>query len=346
MESIFLDYNDKAMASGLLHKSPHLATELRSATESFLQLAKRTEAEEEEQSDCEHDESPRKTSATFAKDVNQALGNDRHTLSPSPESQGQKGQSRYVSLGYSQIFEDTPPPSAPKSRAEIFDSTVYVTGHSLIGTSVDMSLIYPSETHNTNPLAITSPPKSGASRREFTVLNQPRLQPQPTSTLALPYTYSFQETTFARRLQRATVERGYHLLSTAQMRPATFIRVFRLSLLYSTREMLLEKFHRALLRTSEEPIETYQTPFIHLGGAGMHYNTGRVRNGYIVKPGPLQSQATLVSTETSGAMYDIELDLNEYEGEWFDANDVEGYFAVQSMKMLVSANACLHQHGF
>lgn len=57
----------------------------------------------------------------------------------------------------------------------------------------------------------------------------------------------------------------------------------------------------------------------------MHYNTGRIRNGYIVKPGPIQRRAILESTESPGATVDIDLDMSEYEGEWFDSNDVEGY---------------------
>jgi hypothetical protein len=57
----------------------------------------------------------------------------------------------------------------------------------------------------------------------------------------------------------------------------------------------------------------------------MHYNTGRIRNGYIVKPGPIQRRAILESTESPGAIVDIDFDVSEYEGEWFDSNDVEGY---------------------
>jgi hypothetical protein len=95
--------------------------------------------------------------------------------------------------------------------------------------------------------------------------------------------------------------------------------------MYHSRDTLLIKHRRALARTTEEPLETFQTPFIHLGGAGFHYNTGRIRNGYIVKPGPVQRKAILESTETPGAVVDIDFDMSEYEGDWFDSNDVEGY---------------------
>lgn len=65
----------------------------------------------------------------------------------------------------------------------------------------------------------------------------------------------------------------------------------------------------------------------------MHYNTGRVRNGYIVKPGPLLRNATLESVDAPGSFVDVDLDLREYEGEWFDSNDVEGYLMEKGLQI-------------
>ena len=37
------------------------------------------------------------------------------------------------------------------------------------------------------------------------------------------------------------------------------------------------------------------------------------------------AKARLENADKTGEAYDIDLDLQEYEGEWFDANDVEGF---------------------
>jgi hypothetical protein len=175
-------------------------------------------------------------------------------------------------------------------------------------------------------LAVAAPSDSQYQQYNVQVPSPSQINvPSLIKSIPSDYTYSFQETTFARRLQRAALERGFHLLSNAEQRPHAYNRVFKLSLMYHSRDNLIAKFRAALARSPGHAIETFQTPFIHLGGAGMHYNTGRVHNGYIVKPGPLQRQVTLESVDGTGMPQEIDFDLNEYEGEWFDSNDVEGY---------------------
>ena len=54
MENIFLAYNDRAIASGILHKQPELGRDLKAATESFIQLAKKNHGEpDSDESDLE-----------------------------------------------------------------------------------------------------------------------------------------------------------------------------------------------------------------------------------------------------------------------------------------------------
>lgn len=337
MENIFLAFNDKAMASGQLHKTPELAKELKSATEAFIQLAK-TNGSDDEHSDSELEEIPRKPHGSYQEDIAMILqgGANSNTMSASPESQLATQPNEFVPLplGYRRVFDENSQ-SASGSNSNGFASPVHVSNQNG-GISMDFSnYTFSSATGNTNPLAVAPIPTSFSSKNQpiIALSAGDRADMLTVKTLSAPYTYSFEETTFARRLQRAALERGFHLLTNSEMRPSAFLFTFRLSLLYHTRDTLLMKFRRALNRSTEEPLETYQTPFIHLGGAGMHYNTGRIRNGYTVKPGPLQRQAILESTETSGAVVDIELDLSEYEGEWFDSNDVEGYLSEKGLRI-------------
>jgi hypothetical protein len=338
MENIFLSYNDKAMSSGLLHKYPDLVKDLKAATEAFIQLAKKTHgSEDEDHSESEPEEIPRKPIGTYQKDISMILGRSANTnaISSSPEPMNNE----YIGMGYMQVFDDSASRSASGSNRNSV-SPVLAPDQNAMDTTMTMNIettyTFSAAGVNTNLRAVAP------STSNFSPIPRPmiglsaadRLDLLSVKQLSAPYTYSFEETTFARRLQRAAIERGFHLINDATMRPAAFLHVFRLSLLYHTRDTLLMKFRRALSKTTDEPLETFQTPFIHLGGAGMHYNTGRIRNGYIVKPGPLQRQAILESTESPGAMVDIDLDLSEYEGEWFDSNDVEGY--LNEMGLLVN----------
>lgn len=329
MENIFLAYNDRAMTSGILHKNPDLAKDLKAATEAFIQLAKKTHSDEHDDiSESEAEEVPRRPVGTYEQDVATLLGlnNTSNTINSSPEPVATGQGLGPMDLGY--IFDNssnTPSGANTNSMATpIYSSTTQPAAT----MSMDFSnFSYSTAGANTNPLAIAPAASTlaGMSKQVIPISAVDKTDMLRIRSLTPPYTYSFEETTFARRLQRAALERGFHLITNAEIRPSVFLRVFRLSLLYHNRDTLLVKFRRALARNTEEPLETYQTPFIHLGGAGLHYNTGRVRNGYIVKPGPLQRRAILESTESPGAMVDIDFDLSDYEGEWFDSNDVEGY---------------------
>lgn len=155
-----------------------------------------------------------------------------------------------------------------------------------------------------------------------------------TRTLAPNWTYSHDETTFARRLTRAALETGFHLLSTASLRPAAFNHVFKLSLPYMPYQRLHERFKMLLSRGTEEDLEGWETPFIHLGGAGTHYprkdakgNTVTIKNAWTVRT--IGSSPTKMiraeNTEDPSRSHDLNIDLTGYEGDWFDAGDVQGY---------------------
>ena len=89
--------------------------------------------------------------------------------------------------------------------------------------------------------------------------------------LAPPATYSFQETTFGRRLHRACLESAYRLLLEPLNKPATYERIFRLSLMGRDRIKMAGSLKAVLDRGPHEALDFWQAPLIHVGGAGTHY---------------------------------------------------------------------------
>jgi hypothetical protein len=357
MNKTFLQFNDNAVASGLLHISPELARQLKSATEKFILLAKASSTSGDDHSESEIEEVPRPIKASKHQKSNiqrrEPLILDPQngfpfpplsTPSTSPEPLPSTEKGIDIGMGYIQIMDSAAsPPSVSMEDTIANFSTSMDMDNSMATERYDSAMenfsLFPFSSGSTTAadlMAISAPADFQTHQYNVRLPSPPPMSlssPAKSMTIPAPYTYSFQEITFARRLQRAAVERGFHLLSTADLRPAAFERVFRLSLLYHTKDTLLNKFRYALTRTANEPLETLQTPFIHLGGAGFHYNTGRIKNGYIVKPGPIIHRAILQSADSPSVSVDIELDLNEYEGEWFDANDVEGYLEEKGLKI-------------
>jgi hypothetical protein len=151
---------------------------------------------------------------------------------------------------------------------------------------------------------------------------------------SLAYIYSQDEPNFARRLTRSTLEKGFHLLCQAHIRPSRLNYVFRLSLPYLTLEQLRLRFKSMLSRSVNEDLDFWETPFLHLGGAGTHYPRKDVdghilpkRNTWNVKQiGPLDKRIVRVENTVDGRWEFITgMDLSAFQGEWFDAYDVQGY---------------------
>jgi hypothetical protein len=167
-------------------------------------------------------------------------------------------------------------------------------------------------------------------------LSTPPLQlPSLTNkTIASDFTYSYQETTFARRLTRAALEAGFQILSSASVSAPALNYVFRLSLAYYTVDQLRSRFKMMLSRGINEELDFLETPFVHLGGAGTHYprkdahgNTMPRKNGWTVKQiGPLAKRIVRAENLADGSTeYLHDIDLSGFEGEWYDAHDVQGY---------------------
>lgn len=147
-----------------------------------------------------------------------------------------------------------------------------------------------------------------------------------------PHIYSFQESSFARRIHRSCLEAGYSLLLDPSRNPPVYERVFKLSLLGRTRQDLITCMRIVLERGPNQPLELYDAPLIHIGGAGTYYprkdrhgnnvNRKPTYNLGVVGPSTLQ---LLMQADEQRLTADLTAEIEGYEGEWFDAHDVEGY---------------------
>ncbi|KAK6430991.1 hypothetical protein LTR95_012852 [Oleoguttula sp. CCFEE 5521] len=155
-----------------------------------------------------------------------------------------------------------------------------------------------------------------------------------------PRTYSFQETTIARRIHRASVEGAYHLLLNYSHRPHACERVFKLSFLGRSRSKLLAAMRDILKRGPKESLDFWEAPLIHVGGAGTHYaRRDEFGNKLPMRPskslgivGP-QTLARMETAARDNIGVDMTVEVAGFEGEWLDPYDVQGYLEEKGIFM-------------
>ena len=146
------------------------------------------------------------------------------------------------------------------------------------------------------------------------------------------YTYSFQETTFARRLHRMCLERAFRNLTNPHVEPEYIKRAFRFTFCFSNRKRMLQRFQEMLKRKAGESLENWNAPFFHIGGAGTHFPR-RDEDGNPLYPPNMVSPAKAfgpqpyIEVETPRMEVSIQemLDNIGFGGVWFDSHDVEQY---------------------
>ncbi|KAH7079980.1 hypothetical protein BKA63DRAFT_232196 [Paraphoma chrysanthemicola] len=367
MNKTFLRFNDSVQKSGLLQLNPTLARELKSATDTFSSLSK-TSSEMVEAGDEDHADSTEAVAGNRTTQVpTRAATPVRSTVevgwgySAMPDHSEQTGSAQHVQIqrqpdNYFQTMNSAYSGSGTLVRrqptvGELFDQSRESSSQHQPDTSnshqtnqlpfglVDLLDQHHNPYSNTNEHAhiysvnIPTPDVTPPTRR----LATPPF-PLPNSltnkTISPIFTYSHDETTFARRLTRAALESGFHLLSTANARPSALNYVFKLSLPYLSLEEHRSRFKSMLSRSVNEDLDFWETPFIHLGGAGTHYprkdasgNPLARKNLWTIRQiGPLEKHMVRLENVADGRWQELDdVDLSAFEGQWFDAHDVQGY---------------------
>ena len=150
------------------------------------------------------------------------------------------------------------------------------------------------------------------------------------------YTYSYQESTFARRLHRFSLEQTFFWLTDPSSPPAWIVHVFGLLPCLPDKDSVQRNYRRVLQAGVDESLEVRVLPFYPIGGAGMHYPR-KDADGQPVYPEntrePNRILERAVTAMFGSDMGDIgeqrkrerQLQMLDLEGEWFDCHDVQGY---------------------
>ncbi|KAL3493518.1 hypothetical protein BJX62DRAFT_200198 [Aspergillus germanicus] len=144
------------------------------------------------------------------------------------------------------------------------------------------------------------------------------------------YSYSHNEPTLLRTLQRYCLEYTYCLFSDAATDPREFYRVFRLVPCVKYREKM-GKYLLCLVRSgANERLDIPALPFYCIGGAGTHYP--RVEGGNRVWHEKMRLPRRVLGTVASSLNEDIAsvdrerlLEMAGLDGVWLDSNDVVGF---------------------
>ncbi|KAL1618604.1 hypothetical protein SLS56_010488 [Neofusicoccum ribis] len=320
MNNSFLRFNDQAMQSDIFALRPHLASELKETTETFVNLSRtaKTVSSEDEREDSQEGSEPSATPqvAAAAPDISsrsyQDVAQPRQNVAQPPNVEAQarvqaqmNSQATHIGMGYYRISDESETP--------------------MYGQNADF---YPG-------LDLPSLSASNLEASRGPMITEPRQSQASTFTPSYPF-------------------RGINEVDTVNVfRPEDFApqntnennqnshdfnRVFRLCRHYSSRDELLRDFRSLLQHNVLQPLDFLNSPFLHLGGAGTHYpardDNGRVlprqSDWTIRRIGPYATRVQLEELRRSNRpdiiiTPQLEDDMVTYGGEWFDSQDVEGY---------------------
>lgn len=335
MNNIFISLYDFAVGKSLLKREPEFGQQLQSATERFLALAKQS-----------------------AEEMNQEDGSEGHERQDSvpedlepPKKKGKRSPPK-------PRREPTPPPPTQSTWGG------YTIDHSrspILEIQQDFHpQNYPDRNRHGDLQVITRPTEDNASFTfdfmDLQSIQQYRVEvPQvedfsqyflPQSQLPLPRTNTYQEISFARRLLRSALEGALRLVVQENPNPAVWKRAFGFSNQYEKKEAIKARLLRKLAGTTSDSLQNWQAPFTHVGGAGTFYpwdNTTedlmpKFRTGYSM--GPFTPEVTQIEEILDD---DMHCKMSGWEGEFFDANDVEGYLKSRGLDIPGSAETVTAQ---
>ncbi|KAL8284567.1 hypothetical protein RB600_009131 [Gaeumannomyces tritici] len=288
MSHAFMALHDFAVQRGLLDTRPDFGDRLRSTTERFVALARKTaevgavEDEADAPEPAGADNAGRKTKARAGTPSSEEVeevprATDRPSVGASalPQQQQQPQQMLYGGFVVSQEYVPNLDASMPN----------YGFGDAVLGGNLDLDVGIGGSAWNELE-TITQPTMDNASfplteDQIFSIMGggTTAAAPSPLPHPALPSpprTYAASESTFGRRLQRFAVERALSLISMPNPPPLRLVRVFGFCLPFESADDIRRRLSSALSRPQGQSMFYWQYPFHHLGGAGSHFPPGTV----------------------------------------------------------------------
>jgi hypothetical protein len=321
MNKSFLEFHDNAIDSGLVISKPNLAQQLKATTEEFVSLAKIASI------DSDHEEE----AANIAELEQSNKADSFNNVEYQDFGQSQDAAGNHYSLGYEMTFS-----GSDGSDGDVEELPQYMpTDTSTSGTPVETNDSLKEWSFLNSYQQLNA--EAHIPTFEFESFLPPIQKPLKAS---VPYTYSFQETSFARRLHRLCLERAFRILTNPDIDQEYIKRAFRFSFSFSNRRRMLVRFQELLKRKAGESLENWNVPFFHVGGAGTHFprldEQGRpVYPPNIFSPAKAFGPLALPTAETPREEATIENLLNSigFGGIWFDSNDVEGYLRTKGLNL-------------
>lgn len=168
-------------------------------------------------------------------------------------------------------------------------------------------------------------------------------EPQIGNELPLPLTYNHYETSFVRRLIRASLEESYRLLMNPGSRPEDLQRLCTFAFCFIKAPTMLRLFQDVMRRTARDNLELWTVPLYHVGDAGLHYRRAGIdasseRPAWWANRG---SMGPFPVPEPENPVPKGIVDILEYsgvDGEWFDSNDVVEYLGSKGLHLDINSS--------
>ena len=323
MNQAFLDYNDKALSSGAIDWNPVLGEDLKETMQQFIELARNANVESDTEETGQSSNKTRKEMFYRDSSTTSSRNLDQHNhVSPLPR------RSHLPDLNYpaSMLGYDYDVPGTVK--ADDVRDTQH-TEHSDYQESGRLE-----DKWNDNNT------KMQQYRAEVSNLPVFTQNWNAAADIALKptWTYSFQESTFSRRLLRAAYERAYYILTNPHAPKGEVYRLLRFTFhLYDIQNVIIN-LRAKLMKSTKESLENWSAPIWHLGGAGLHFSRVISEGEAPLPDGWQAAQPVGPHKPRNPEICMPEMDFPhklpehaEVEGVWFDCNDVEQYLRTKGL---------------
>jgi hypothetical protein len=250
MHNTFRELLDAAMDAGVINSHPEFGAQLQKVTERFVSFARRSSDDDSQDENVGHksDDDPR-ISARTAELPPQHNGSNLSV-----------GQQPTVWGGFVITHEPIP-------DEEVMQSSIAAAIAPAPKANDWEWVTHPTAENASFP--ISSMPMNTAT---FSFSSTQSILPK----ISTPQSLAQHETTFGRRLQRRAVEAALKLSMAANPDPHRFTRVFGFCMLFEPIEHIQRRLRMAILRPAKESMDNWAYPFVHLGGAGTHYDKSQL----------------------------------------------------------------------
>ncbi|KAL3420833.1 bZIP family transcription factor [Phlyctema vagabunda] len=353
MSNTFIGLYDFAIDRGLLQREPEFGRQLQSTIERIIALAKASSADDgikdEDQlvddtptAEPDEPEAPPPPRRTRARKPSQAAV---HESLPSTTSSRQQAWG-----GYEVSREESPAGTAEAVNSNVSTQRDYNTAadftyqeqtfeqrtrsddYQVVSRATEDNASFPFNMNvDLEQYQVEVPPVRDFAQNIFSHVS-----------LSLPNTYSFQELSFGRRLQRFALENACKLANAKEPNENHYRRIFGFCLLYETKDAIKARIEKCISSTTKQTLQEWRQPFLHVGGSGTHYPIYETNNHLMPKfrtgfsMGP-QSPAVISAREQIMGD-DFNCKLSGFEGEFFDSNDVEGYLRGRGVEIPPAAD--------